>query len=118
MAANGTVSVLVAHCLLLHRSHLATAPALPGPAPGPDRRSQLAAGAPGPGCVGQGWTAGPLTPSPWSRRSDCMIWNVVVLVNTSMSAAASTPVYLATMGAAARSVTASRWALTPAQTFC
>ena len=46
-----------------------------------------------------------------------MIWNVVVLVKTSMSAAASTPVYLAMMGAAARSVTASRWALTPAQTF-
>ncbi len=53
----------------------------------------------------QGWT-GPLGPR--SRRSDCMMANVVVLVNTSMSAAASTPVYLATMGAAARSVTASR----------
>jgi hypothetical protein len=39
-----------------------------------------------------------------------MIWNVVVVVNTSMSAAASTPVYFAMMGAAARSVTVSRWA--------
>ena len=34
-----------------------------------------------------------------------------------MSAAASTPVYLAMTGAAARSVTAARWPLTPAQTF-
>jgi len=33
--------------------------------------------------------------------------NVVVLVKTSMSAAASTPVYLAMTGAAARSVMAS-----------
>jgi len=31
-----------------------------------------------------------------------MIWNVVVLVKSSMSAAASTPVYLAMIGAAAR----------------
>ncbi len=38
---------------------------------------------------------------------------VVVVVKISMSAAASTPVYLAMMGAAARSVTVSRWALTP-----
>ena len=53
----------------------------------------------------QGWT-GPLGPR--SRRSDCMMANVVVVVKTSMSAAASTPVYLAMMGAAARSVTASR----------
>jgi hypothetical protein len=43
--------------------------------------------------------------------------NVVVVVKTSMSAAASTPVYFATIGAAARSVTVSRWALTPAQAF-
>ena len=62
----------------------------------------------------QGWT-GPL--GPLSRRSDCMIWNVVVLVNSSISAAASTPVYLAITGAAAASVTASRWPFTPAQTF-
>ena len=47
-----------------------------------------------------------------------MIWNVVVVVKASMSAAASTPVYLAMIGAAARSVTASRWPLTPAQKFC
>src|SRR6185437_1658082 len=40
----------------------------------------------------QGWT-GP--GGPLSRRSDCMIWKVVVLVKTGMSAAASTPVYLA-----------------------
>src|SRR5258708_26451328 len=69
---------------------------------------------PAPVRCGQGWT-GPLGPE--SRRSDCMIANVVVLVKTSMSAAASTPVYLAMMGAAARSVTVSRWALTPAQKF-
>jgi hypothetical protein len=62
----------------------------------------------------QVWT-GPLGPE--SRRSDCMMANVVVMVKTSMSAAASTPVYFATMGAAARSVTVSRWALTPAQAF-
>src|SRR5271165_3693839 len=62
----------------------------------------------------QGWT-GPLGPR--SRRSDCMMANVVVVVKTSMSAAASTPAYFAMMGAAARSVTVSRWALTPAQTF-
>ena len=58
---------------------------------------------------------GPLCPR--SSRHDCMIWNVVVRVNSSMSAAASTPVYFAMTGAAARSVTVSRWALTPAQTF-
>ncbi len=40
----------------------------PGPAPGP-------ALAPVPVRGGQGWT-GPL--GPLSRRSDCMIWNVVV----------------------------------------
>jgi len=34
-----------------------------------------------------------------------MMANVVVVVKTSMSAAASTPVYFAMMGAAARSVT-------------
>jgi hypothetical protein len=39
-----------------------------------------------------------------------MMANVVVVVKTSMSAAASTPVYIAMMGAAARSVTVSRWA--------
>lgn len=50
------------------------------------------------GHAGQGWT-GPL--GPLSRRSDCMIWNVVVIVNASMPAAASTPVYLAMTGAAA-----------------
>ena len=38
---------------------------------------------------------------PLSRRSDCMMANVVVYVNSSMSAAASTPVYLAMTGAAA-----------------
>ena len=38
-----------------------------------------------------------------------MMANVVVIVNASMSAAASTPVYLAITGAAARSVTVSRW---------
>ena len=71
----------------------------------------LRAGAcPAPVRHGQGWT-GPLGPR--SRRSDCMMRNVVVVVNISMSAAASTPVYLAMMGAAARSVTVSRWALTP-----
>ncbi len=46
-----------------------------------------------------------------------MMANVVVRVKISMSAAASTPVYLAMTGAAARSVTVSRWALTPAQKF-
>src|SRR4029078_7748651 len=44
---------------------------------------------------GQGWT-GPLCPR--SRRYDCMIWNVVVLVKSSMSAAESTPVHLALIG--------------------
>jgi len=42
---------------------------------------------------------------------------VVVVVKISMSVAASTPVYFAMMGAAARSVTVPRWALTPAQAF-
>ncbi len=46
-----------------------------------------------------------------------MMANVVVHVKTSMSAAASTPVYFAMTGAAARSVTVSRCAFTPAQTF-
>ena len=46
-----------------------------------------------------------------------MIWNVVVRVKSSMSAAASTPVYFLITGAAARSVTVLRWALIPAQTF-
>ncbi len=46
-----------------------------------------------------------------------MMANVVVYVNSSMSAAASTPVYLATTGAAAVSVTALRWPLIPSQTF-
>ena len=46
-----------------------------------------------------------------------MMANVVVRVKTSTSAAASTPVYFAMMGAMARSVTVSRWALTPAQKF-
>jgi hypothetical protein len=78
------------------------------PAPGP------ALARPRLGC-GQGWT-GPLGPE--SRRRDCMMANVVVVVKISMSAAASTPVYLAMMGAAARSVTVSRWAFTPAQAFC
>ena len=70
--------------------------------------------APAHGRCDHGWT-GPL--GPLSRRSDCMMANVVVVVNSSMSAAASTPVYLAMTGAAARSVTVSRWPLTPAQTF-
>jgi hypothetical protein len=39
-----------------------------------------------------------------------------VRVTISMSAAASTPFYLAMIGAAAWSVTASRWEFTPAQT--
>ena len=56
---------------------------------------------PGRGCVGQAWI-GPLGPR--SRRNDCRMANLVVLVKTSMSAAASTPVYLAMMAAAARSV--------------
>jgi hypothetical protein len=63
---------------------------------------------------GQGWT-GPLGPR--SRRIDCMIANVVVLVKISMSAPPRTPVYFAMTGAAACSVTASRWALTAAHTF-
>jgi len=46
-----------------------------------------------------------------------MMANVAVRVNTSMSAAASTPVYFAITGAAARSVTASRRPFTPAQKF-
>src|SRR6266478_8893297 len=53
----------------------------------------------------QGWT-GALGPR--SRRSDCMMANEVVRVKISMSAAASTPVYLAMTGAAVRSVTSSR----------
>ena len=54
---------------------------------------------------GHGWT-GALGPR--SRRSDCMMANEVVRVKISMSAAASTPVYLAMTGAAVRSVTSSR----------
>jgi hypothetical protein len=46
-----------------------------------------------------------------------MIANVVVLVKISMSAPPSTPVYLAMTGAAAYSVTVSRWARTAAHTF-
>ena len=42
MAANGNFSVFVVRPLLLHRSRLATGPALPGPARGPDLRSLLA----------------------------------------------------------------------------
>src|ERR1700733_12769777 len=76
----------------------------PGDAPGQDRLTGS----------GQGWT-GPLGPR--SRRIDCMIANVVVLVKISMSAPPSTPVYFAMTGAAACSVTASRWALTAAHTF-
>jgi len=45
-----------------------------------------------------------------------MMANVVVAVNTSMSAAASTPVYLAMTGAAARSVIC-RGGFHPAQKF-
>src|SRR6185437_15793236 len=44
---------------------------------------------------GQGWT-GPLGPR--SRRIDCMIANVVVLVKISMSAPPSTQVYFAMTG--------------------
>jgi len=69
-----------------------------GPRPGP------AFTGPGAGSV-QGWT-GALGPR--SRRSDCMMANEVVRVKISMSAAASTPVYLAMTGAAVRSVTSSR----------
>ncbi len=82
-----------------------------------DRRSPVpgASGRAGSAVRGsQGWT-GPL--GPLSRRSDCMMANVVVSVNASTSAAARTPVYLAMTGAAARSVTVSRWAFTPAQKF-
>src|SRR5450759_3267118 len=39
MAANGNFSVFVVRPLLLHRSRLATGPALPGPPRGPDLRS-------------------------------------------------------------------------------
>src|SRR6266487_6174343 len=79
-------------------------------------QARTGAGAgPAPVGCGQGWT-GPLGPE--SRRRDCMMANVVVVVKISISAAASTPVYLAMMGAAARSVTVSRWAFTPAQAFC
>jgi hypothetical protein len=42
MAANGNFSVLVARRFLLHRPRLATVPAPPGPARGPDRQSLLA----------------------------------------------------------------------------
>src|SRR6185437_6435702 len=95
-----------------HTRHLkAVRQPIPARMAGPHRG---AGAGPAPGAPGQGWT-GPLGPR--SRRSDCMIWKVVVRVKTSMSAAASTPVYLAMMGAAARSVTASRWPLTPAQKF-
>ena len=75
--------------------------------------------APGPALAGPGAVLSGVdrTGGPLSRRSDCMIWKVVVVVKSSMSAAASTPVYLAITGAAARSVTASRWPFTPAQTF-
>jgi hypothetical protein len=48
------------------------------------------------------------------RLRDC---DVVILVKLSMSALPSTPVYFATTGTAACSVTASRWALTEAHTF-
>ncbi len=72
------------------------------------RQAQAGAGAgsyrPRAGSV-QGWT-GALGPR--SRRSDCMMANEVVRVKISMSAAASTPVYLAMTGAAVRSVTSSR----------
>jgi len=70
------------------------------------RRAQAGAGTyrPRVGSV-QGWT-GALGPR--SRRSDCMMANEVVRVKISMSAAASTPVYLAMTGAAVRSVTSSR----------
>src|SRR5467141_3444705 len=52
---------------------------------------------------------------PRSRRSDSMTQKVVLAVKT--SAAASTPVYFAITGAAAASVHASRYPLTPAQEF-
>jgi hypothetical protein len=70
------------------------------------RRAQAGAGTyrPRVGSV-QGWT-GALGPR--SRRRDCMMANEVVRVKISMSAAASTPVYLAMTGAAVRSVTSSR----------
>ena len=95
-----------------------TSPRLSGPAHADDRGQgsrhrnitsrQARAGAgiyrPRMGSV-QGWT-GALGPR--SRRSDCMMANEVVRVKISMSAAASTPVYLAMTGAAVRSVTSSR----------
>src|SRR5690348_5969678 len=43
MAADGNVSVLVARCLLLHRSRLATVPAPPGPARASPPLRQVAA---------------------------------------------------------------------------
>ena len=48
------------------------------------------------------------THEPWprSRRIDCITWNVVLSVNT--SAAASTPVYFSTTGAAAVRAISSR----------
>ena len=52
-----------------------------------------------------GWS-GPLGPK--SRRVECRIMNVVLWTNALTSAAASTPVYLAMIGSAARSVIVSR----------
>jgi hypothetical protein len=75
----------------------ASATFIAGQPPVPDRQSNVTAG--------QGWT-GALGPR--SRRIDCRIMNVVVVVNTSTSAAASTPVYLAITGLAERSVSSSR----------
>jgi hypothetical protein len=54
---------------------------------------------------GHGWS-GPLGPK--SRRVECRIMNVVLWTNALTSAAASTPVYLAMIGSAARSVIVSR----------
>jgi len=42
MAADGNFSVFVVRCFLLHRSRLATVPALPGLARGPGLRGRLA----------------------------------------------------------------------------
>jgi hypothetical protein len=76
------------------------------PGPRQDRRR------PGPAALRSGMdrSAGPAI-----ERSDCMIWNVVV-VNASMSAAASSRC-TRDDGRATLSVTVSRWALTPALAF-
>jgi hypothetical protein len=73
--------------------------------------SNRLASAPGAGAseddadAGHGWS-GPLGPK--SSRVECRIMNVVLWTNALTSAAASTPVYSAMIGSAARSVIVSR----------